>query len=364
MAEPLNNLPQFRQVQEAIVARAVTDFRAFAAKVDWSKTDTDSKQLSALFQVAVPRIIQKYAAMAAAMACDFYDEARAAAGVKSFVKSEAQPAPPAEGIEAQVRYAARWLFGANPQPSKMLDFLEGEIDKKVKAAYRNTIAVSASLDPAKPGLRRIPAGTCDFCKLLAKRDAEYLQFHGRQIVMYEYHPGCKCVPVAVWSNVDGGRDSGIVGNRHADGVRSEESWLIWQQRLGVDSRPCVLTADDMRIILDGVITDALKGTGQGGHLWGAVVNNKTHFPASWTPGRCASAIQAVMDFPQYADLGGTSLIRRGLVDGVIVEVVTWVDSTGIVRFVHGYPKSGNGVMWRGWLGELVARPLNLTELDV
>jgi uncharacterized protein YfcZ (UPF0381/DUF406 family) len=187
------------------------DFRAFANKVDWSKTLDDSAKLSALFQIGVVKIVGKYGPMAAAMACDFYDEARATAGAKGYFRAEAQPPPPAAGIEAQVRFAARWLFGADPQPSKMLDFLEGEVDKKVKAAYRDTITESARLDPAKPEVRRMPHGTCEFCKLVADRDYQMARRGADRSHVNEYHPNCNCVPVAVWFN--DGKKTGVLSGR-------------------------------------------------------------------------------------------------------------------------------------------------------
>lgn len=358
MAAPLNNLQQFREVQQAIVNLAIKDLRAFAKKVDWSKTADDSVRLSALFQVAVPKIIQKYAAMAAAMACDFYDETRAAAGIKKPFKAEAQPAPPAEGIEAQVRFAARWLFGATPQPSKMLEFLEGEIDKKVKAAYRNTITESAKLDPAQPAFRRIPAGTCDWCATLAQRDADFIERHGRAIDEYEYHPGCNCVPVAVFTAQDGRRDTGVIGNRHANGVQAPEPWQQWMTKLGLDTRPHTLTIENIQVILDGII-DA-KGKAHGGHLWSASTPNKSHFPGWWAPDRCIAAIQAVMTSPQSVAPMGDAIVRLGVVDDVVIRVQTHVVD-GVVELSHAYPLSGTGVFKTDLLGKpVIPQPLNLS----
>ena len=198
MALPLNDLARLRAVEERISELAQAELRRFAARVDWSKTADDSAALSDLFQVAVVKIVEGHALAAAKLAADFYDECRAAAGVPGVFQAVAQPAPAAEGIRAQVRYAARWLFGADPRPSKMVDFLAGEVDKKVKQAFRDTIAVSASLDPAEPRLRRETAGTCKFCKMLAKRDWKLAKKGKDLSQVNEYHPNCKCVPVAVW----------------------------------------------------------------------------------------------------------------------------------------------------------------------
>jgi hypothetical protein len=228
MARPLNDVTQLRSVEERVSELAIGEFRQFVKKVDWTKTKDNSAVLAALTKAAVIRIINRYALMEAMLAADFYDESRVAAGVKGFYRAKTQPAPATEGIEQQVGYAARWLFGKTPQPSKMFNFIEGEIDKKVKAAYRDTIAVSAEQDPAQPRLRRSIAGTCNFCKTLAHRDYSMAVRGADRSKVNQYHPGCKCVPVAVWVSGEtgtvNGRFSGTLDKIYAN-LETVAEWV-------------------------------------------------------------------------------------------------------------------------------------------
>ena len=231
VVRPLNDLDQQRTVQEKVSTLAVSELRHAAAQVDWAKTDQDSAALSDLFQAVTVRIVDKYAAVAATVAADFYDACRASAGVRVPFRAQAQPAPPETGIEAQVRFAARWLFGADPQPEPMLDFLAGEIDKKVKQAFRDTMAVSARLDPARPKIRRTTAGTCEFCENLADRDFDMAKRGADRSEVNDYHPGCLCVPVAVWAG-----DTGVLTGRFGSVVEGMLEAAVEKATTIVDGR--------------------------------------------------------------------------------------------------------------------------------
>lgn len=223
MAGVLNDPARLRAAEDKLSRLAQAELRRFAGKVDWSKTDHDSPALSDLFQVVAVKIVDRYASAAATLAADFYDECRAMAGVKVPFRALAQPAPPAEGIQAQTRFAARWLFGAKPRPAKMIDFLTGEVDKKVKQAFRDTIAVSASADPARPLLRRQTAGTCEFCQQLADRDYRMARRGADRSEVNEYHPNCQCVPVAVWAGDTGTVMTGRFASKLQDVIRRAEA---------------------------------------------------------------------------------------------------------------------------------------------
>lgn len=76
--------------------------------------------------------------------------------------------------------------------SYALNYLEGQMDKMVKNAGRETIIQNVERDRADVRYARVPdAGACDFCKMLGSRGFIYYSKSSAG-QFREWHPNCNC----------------------------------------------------------------------------------------------------------------------------------------------------------------------------
>jgi len=145
-----------------------------------------------LLQV-VPGLVEQYGDMAASVAADWYDDVRAAEGVRSTFRARAQQSPYLDAVDGTVRRASAGLF--TQDSAAVLTALSGPVGKYVLAAGRQTIIASTDRDPAASGWQRITrAGACDFCRMLAGRGGVYRQAS----VHFASHDDCHCAAVPSW----------------------------------------------------------------------------------------------------------------------------------------------------------------------
>lgn len=139
----------------------------------------------------MPGIVEKYGNVSALAATEYYNEVRSTAGQLTQYQAVMGKNVPREQVESSIRYAMRHAYEGNPQ--RTLEYLNGCVDKCVKQSARNTIAINANNDPAKPKFARVPTGakTCAWCIMLASRGFVYssVQSAGE---MGQYHPFCDC----------------------------------------------------------------------------------------------------------------------------------------------------------------------------
>lgn len=154
----------------------------------------------ALLEV-VPALVAQYGEIAASVAADFYDTARAAAGAPgAFTAVLADPVD-LESVRSDVRWSIGPLFNReNPDPPAALGRLEQKVDELALQPGRDTIAHSAGRDPAKVRWARVPVGkTCAFCLMIASKGAV---FHSAESAGAgrKYHGGDDCTPAPFWGN--------------------------------------------------------------------------------------------------------------------------------------------------------------------
>ncbi|MFC9285376.1 hypothetical protein [Streptomyces sp. NPDC057052] len=157
---------------------------------------------------AMNTIVGQYARTSAALAADFYDAQREAAGVPSpFTVPVADP-PSDEQTEASLRWATKDLWPRDPDeatPAQLqpMDVRLAQAEKKAEQVAqklvtdtgRGTVREAVRQDRQATAWARAAArGACAFCKLLAARGAVYK----RDTADFRAHDGCHCGVVPVF----------------------------------------------------------------------------------------------------------------------------------------------------------------------
>ncbi|MFJ8594871.1 hypothetical protein [Streptomyces sp. NPDC093598] len=157
---------------------------------------------------AMNTIVAQYARASAALAADFYDAQREAAGVSGpFTVPVADPPPP-EQTETSLRWATKDLWPRAPEeatPAQLqpLDVRLAQAEKKAEQVAqklvadtgRGTVREAVRQDQQATAWARSAArGACAFCKMLALRGALY----EKDTSDFRAHDGCHCGVVPVF----------------------------------------------------------------------------------------------------------------------------------------------------------------------
>lgn len=161
---------QVRRAQAVLADRA----RREVAQV-WRKASTLPADRVALAMVEVlEAVADKYGTATGAIAANFYDELREAAGASGRFSPLVASLPEAERFEALARWGVGPLFGENPDPALALSKVSGGLSRIVQNVGRDTTANAVATDPAGPTYaRHASANACAFCALLASRGPVY-----------------------------------------------------------------------------------------------------------------------------------------------------------------------------------------------
>lgn len=183
---------EVRQAAIDVAQAAEADLRAVWASVS---TLDAPRARDALLSV-LPSLVDEHGVVAAAVAADYYDEARDEAGVPgSFRAVPADPAPIAR-LEALVRWGVDPLFAAEPDGAAALERLTSGTRRVVIDFQRETIVESVERDPKATGWRRVGrGGSCPFCSMLISRGGQY---RSGSSASFRSHNHCKCVAVPSW----------------------------------------------------------------------------------------------------------------------------------------------------------------------
>jgi len=199
--------------QVRISELADRDLTQFWGSLDLNRPERSRDQLLEF----VPALTETYGFAAAAVAADWYDEVRAAEGVRGrFAATMADPFP-AEYVEKRVRFGASHLF--TETPAAMLPFLADAVQEYVLQPARDTVVQSVAADPKATGWHRQTApGACNFCVMLAGRGGVYRK---ESSASFAAHGHCHCVAVASWdANAKEVPVSAYVGSERMDGLRA------------------------------------------------------------------------------------------------------------------------------------------------
>lgn len=209
MATPAD-VARHREAREQVITWARADLDSLLDSLDLS--DPTSGQV--LLDV-VPDIAQRHGVLVADIAAEWYDELRAAAGVRGHYR--ARPAGPFDpvAIDGTVRRLAY-----SDTAGDLAALLAMHMTRWALQPGRDTIADNAGRDRAR--WARVPQGPdpCSFCLMLASRGFAYTSEHkaGRKRDGTKYHGDCSCEPVVDFSD-----------DPHLDGYDPDELYAIYLQ---------------------------------------------------------------------------------------------------------------------------------------
>ena len=152
---------------------------------------------------AVPQVIGYYADGSSALAADFYDDERERAAARGRFTAEPVVLDRWEKIGRAVAWATQPLIeGDGDVPARLAEVVQIETARP----YRDTITTNRHRDPESVGWRRVAAGGCSFCRMLADRGAVYRSDSAR----FASHTHCHCTAEPVFRSNDTGESVSVV----------------------------------------------------------------------------------------------------------------------------------------------------------
>jgi hypothetical protein len=156
----------------------------------------------------VPELIGYYSEGSAALAADFYEEERELAEVRSRFTAEAVV------LDRTVKIRRAIAWSTAPWFDESGDSADGRLAEVVQLET----ATNRRQDPDAVGWRRVTAGGCKFCRMLADRGAVYKADTAR----FAAHTNCHCVAQPVFTTNDTGVEASVVQYRASRRSRSPE----------------------------------------------------------------------------------------------------------------------------------------------
>ena len=145
----------------------------------------------------LPTIADKYGSAAAALAADWYDEARLAADAAGRFAAVPAPLPTQGRFEALARWGVSPLYQGSPDGAAAFTLIAGGLQRIVADMHRLTVVDNAIRDPKAAGWKRIGVGdNCGFCRMLIDRGHVYTEAS----VTFRSHDHCNCAASPEWSD--------------------------------------------------------------------------------------------------------------------------------------------------------------------
>lgn len=195
---------RYRAAQLGLTRLLVRDVRGLRRLIIPSRLRTSVPDWIA----AVQAVVNQYSTTSAALAAEFYDAQRDAAGVTgTFTVPVADP-PPDEKAESGLRWATKdvWERDREAATDAQLEPLDVRLEQAEKKAEhvsqklvadtgRDTIRDAVREDrQAVAWARTAGLGACAFCRMLSIRGAVYKQ----DTVDFRSHSGCHCMALPVF----------------------------------------------------------------------------------------------------------------------------------------------------------------------
>ncbi|MFF4090401.1 hypothetical protein ACFYY9_26495 [Streptomyces nigra] len=204
VSDSSDDAARYRAAQIGLTRLLVRDVRGLRRLILPSRLRTSMPDWLA----AMNAVVAQYSRTSAALAAEFYDAQREAAGVPGpFIVPVADP-PPEEQTTASLRWATKDLWPRDPDeatPAQLepmdVRLVQAEnkaeqvAQKLVADTGRGTVQVAVRQDrQATAWARSAALGACSFCKLLASRGAVY----GEDTADFRAHDGCHCGVIPVF----------------------------------------------------------------------------------------------------------------------------------------------------------------------
>jgi hypothetical protein len=153
---------------------------------------TNAAQARRALEDILPALIETYGLAAAALAADWYDEARIKAGVGgSFQAFPTEIPNPRAEAASLLTWAQREAVSIETMPALVF----GGVQRRLANAARGTVMGSAIADPKARGWKRVGNPRCGFCRMLISRGAVYSE----ATVHFDAHDSCNCAAAPEWS---------------------------------------------------------------------------------------------------------------------------------------------------------------------
>lgn len=176
---------EHRQVVSTVADLAALEFRDIITAVQGQ----DAEIVRDALMDTLPAVAATHGDAAAALAMDYYDEARAVAAARGAFVIEPAAAPAESRLHALVRWGVTPLFGPEPDMTATVGRIVGGLQRTVLDVSRETIADNSLRDPAASGWSRVARpDACAFCRMLVDRGAVY----SSTSVGFKSHDNCHC----------------------------------------------------------------------------------------------------------------------------------------------------------------------------
>lgn len=152
-----------------------------------------------------PALVAYYSDGSAALAADYYDDAREAASARGRFTAEPVVNLRAEKIGAGLAWATEPLYLPEPDTTLTVARVAEVIQLETARPYRDTITTNRRRDRAAVGWQRVTGGGCKFCRMLAGRGAVYREETAR----FASHPHCHCTAQPVFEGQAGEEASAL-----------------------------------------------------------------------------------------------------------------------------------------------------------
>lgn len=148
----------------------------------WRTVTTAAAARQALNDI-LPALIETYGVAAAALAADWYDEARIKAGAGGSFRAFPIELPNPGAVEL-----AGWALAEAKTLDTARTLVAGGLQRRIANASRGSIIGSSVADPKSAGWMRVGTGACNFCRALIARGAVYTE----ATVRFGAHDNCNC----------------------------------------------------------------------------------------------------------------------------------------------------------------------------
>ena len=157
----------------------------------------------------LPEVIGYYSEGSAALAADFYEEERDLAGVRQAFVPELVVADRTVKTRRAIAWSSEPMFTPGDEAAALLvvgERLAEVIQLEVARPFRDTITTNRQNDPQSVGWKRVTAGGCKLCRMLADRGAVYREATAH----FATHPNCHCAAQAVFRGGESGPEASVM----------------------------------------------------------------------------------------------------------------------------------------------------------
>lgn len=186
------------KAQLAVLAEDAADTVDFMVRRTFGQWESRRLQLLD----TAPGVTAYYSEGSAALAADFYDDARSAARATGSFAAQ----PVILDRTVKIRRGIAWAsepLSINDEAAAIARLTE-ILTTELRRPYRDTVLTNRLRDPAAVGWRRLASpGACKFCRMLADRGTVYRQ----STATFAAHENCGCTAAPVFGKEDVGPEA-------------------------------------------------------------------------------------------------------------------------------------------------------------